>query len=357
MIQIRLRKHEAARPDRAELLLDIDFQAGDGTTVLFGPVESGASLTLRCVAGLDRADEGRVLVNDEILFDGASGLSLPLQRRRCGWISPAHPLFPHMRLREDLTFAARCRRALDRNRAVNEAMGRYGLAEFADRRPAEMEEGVRRRGLIARAVLSGPRILLIEEPGQGLAAPVRYEVYNSLRQARSELAVPALLRTNDLDEAFFLGDEMLVFHRGRILQHGAPRDILDHPASLDVARLLGFHNLIQAEIRTLDPSSNQSELRLEQHTVRGPYFPGRLRGDRVWLCVRPDQLTAMPRNGAAPASSQIAAFLQRVVERPEFVELSFSGGLVVHMRRHEFHPHRDNKEWLIEFPPQALRIL
>jgi molybdate transport system ATP-binding protein len=357
MIHIRLRKRAAATGGQTAFVLEIDFQAEEGITVLFGPAEAGTSLTLNCVAGFEGADEGRILVNDDILFDAASGLSLPPQQRRCGWISCAHSLFPHMSLRENLMFAAPRRRALERNRTVKETMELFGLIEFADRKPGEVSEGVRRRGMIARGVLMGPRVLLIEEPGHDLGIPVRHEVYQCIRQAKSKLGVPALLRTGDLDEAFLLGDEMLVFEGGRILQQGAPRDIVDAPASLEVARLLGLHNLIQAEIRTLNPSSNQSELRFDQHTLRGPYFPGRLRGDHVWLYVRPDELSAMPRNGAAPASNQLAVSLQRAVERPEFVELSFSGNLVVHMRRHEFQPNRDNKEWLIEFPPQALRIL
>ena len=149
---------------------------------------------------------------------------------------------------------------------------------------------------------------------------------------------------------------MIVLRDGRIAQSGAPRDILDRPANIDVARLLGAFNLVPGEIRALDPGRNTSRVQIGDFEVDGPYFPGRLKGDRVTICVRPEQLSVSARNGK-PGPNQMPANLERAVERPQWVRLEFSGGIAVDLPRADYERQRDNREWLIEFPPSALRAL
>jgi hypothetical protein len=126
---------------------------------------------------------------------------------------------------------------------------------------------------------------------------------------------------------------------------------------VEAARLLGIRNLFPAEIVALDPGRNTSRLRLENFELNGPYLPGRLRGDRVWLCVEPGQLHATPHDGSKPSANQVASRLERASEMPRAVRLEFAGGIVAEIARREFEPNRDNKEWLVEFPPHALRVL
>ena len=356
MIQARIRKTYTPREDSSGFMLDLEFQAGAAVTVLFGPSGSGKTLTLDSVAGFVRPDEGRILLDDAILFDAATGVHLTPQARQCGYVFQNYALFPHMTLRQNLAFAAEQRPRLERHRRVNEMLERFRLTEAAGRRPHEVSGGQRQRCSIARALIGGPRILLLDEPAQGLDAPLRAEFYEVLRQVRADFKTPVLLVTHDLDECFELGDEMIVLHDGRIVQSGPPANILRAPASLDVARLLGEFNLLPAEIRALDPSRNSSRVRVGEFELDGPYFPGRLKGDRITICVRPEQLTVAARNGR-PGANQIPADLRRAVERPRWVRLEFSGGIAVDLPRAEYERQRDNREWVIEFPPTALRAL
>jgi len=126
---------------------------------------------------------------------------------------------------------------------------------------------------------------------------------------------------------------------------------------VEAARLLGVRNLFQAEIAALDPGRNTSRLRLDQFELTGPYLPGRLRGDRVWLCVEPGHLRATAHDGSKPAANQVPACLERVSQLPRAVRLEFAGGIVAEVPRHEFERQKDNKDWLVEFPPDALRVL
>ena len=148
---------------------------------------------------------------------------------------------------------------------------------------------------------------------------------------------------------------MLVLRDGRMVQSGSPRKIFEQPANVEVARLLGLFNLMPVEIRTLDPGRNASRL-IGEFELDGPYFPGKLKGDRVTVCVRPDQLKAAPRNGVS-VPNQIPAELKRAVEKSQSVRLEFSGGIDVEMPRAEYESQRETEQWAVEFPRESLRVL
>jgi molybdate transport system ATP-binding protein len=359
MIRARLRKAFAASLNQA-YSLDVEFQAGDRVTVLFGPSGSGKTLILDSIAGFVRPDEGRIMLDDDILFDGATGVHLTPQARNCGYVFQKYALFPHMTLRENLAFAAERRPRLERHRRVNDIIEKFRLTDAASRKPHEVSGGQRQRCSIARAIIGAPRVLLLDEPTQGLDAVLKTEFYEIIRQVRTEFKTPVLMVTHDLEECFELGEEMLVLREGRIVQSGPPRKILDQPANLDVARLLGAFNLIPAEIRTLDPGRNISRVQIGEHEIEGPYFPGHFKGDRVTICIRPDQLHAYPRNGR-PGSNQVPVSLERVIEQPHGMRLEFSGSMAVSiaaiLARQDFEANRDTRDWVIEFPSSILRVL
>jgi molybdate transport system ATP-binding protein len=357
MIQARIAKRFAAGPESAGFVLDVEFQVGAGVTVLFGPSGAGKTLTLDAIAGFVKPHTGRILLDDEILFDGAAGVNLPPRRRNCGYVFQNYALFPHMTLRANLLFAADKLPRLERHRRVNEMIERFHLKDVSGRRPHEVSGGEQQRCSIARALIGAPKLLLLDEPARGLDAPLRDDLYAALRQVRSDFHVPILLVTHDLDECFTLGEEMVILRDGRIVQSGPPRKILDQPAGVEVARLLGISNLFEAEIAALDPGRNTSRLRVREFDLNGPYFPGRLRGDRVWLCVRAEELRAVPHNGSRPGPNQVPARLLRVSERAQAVRLEFANDMAVDVPRDQYDRQKDNKDWLVEFPPQALRVL
>ena len=352
MIRARLKKSFPSGPDSSGFALDLEFQAGAGITVLFGPSGAGKTLTLDSLAGFVSPDEGRILLDDEILYDGAARVNRPPQQRNCGYVFQNYALFPHMTLRENLMFAAERKPRLERHRRVNEMIERFRLQDVAGRRPHEVSGGQRQRCSIARALIGEPKLLLLDEPAQGLDVSLRAELYEILRQVRADFKTPAILVSHDLDECFELGDEMLVMRAGKIIQTGPPRKILDQPVNLDVARLLGRYNLIPAEIRALDPGRNTSRIVIGDHEIDGPYFPGHFKGDRVTLCVRPDQLHASPRMGK-PGRNQIAADLIRAIDQPHGFRLEFSGDISVHVHTYD----GESREWLIDFPSTSLRAL
>jgi molybdate transport system ATP-binding protein len=357
MIQARISKRFAAGPESSGFDLDVDFEAREGVTVLFGASGAGKTLTLNSIAGFARPDAGRIMLDDRILFDGDSGVCLRPQDRGCGYVFQSYALFPHMTLRENLAFAAERLPRLERHRRVNEMLERFRIAEFAGRYPHEVSGGQKQRCSIARALIVQPRVLLLDEPARGLDAPLRADLYDLLRGLREEFRVPILLVTHDLEAAFAVGDEMLVFHMGSIPQRGKPRAVLSHPSSEPVARLFGYDTFLEAEIVKLNPAQDSSIVRILDRDFCGPYFPGSLIGDRLTICMRPDDL----RLADGPGENRGAATVTAVVERPGGVRLRalLSGGIsvAVDVPRAQWDVAKDRKEQYIEFPPKALRTL
>lgn len=360
MIHVRIRKQLAPGPESSAFQLDVDLRASDGVTVLFGASGAGKTLTLDCIAGFVRPDEGRILLDDRILFDAATRVHLRPRDRQCGYVFQNYALFPHMTLRQNLLFAAERLPRQQRRPKVNEMLERFRLTDMAGRRPHELSGGQKQRCSIARALLGGsshgPRLLLLDEPAQGLDAPLRAELFAILRQVREEFGVPVLLVTHSLDECFELGDEMHVLHNGRLVQSGTPASIFDRPAGLEIARLLGVYNLLPAEIRALDPGRNQSRLRYRDIDLSGPYFPGHLIGDRVYLCILPQALRAIPRD-ARSGPNQVPLALQRAVQLPGRVRLEFEDDVTVEAQGTRLDQYAPQTDWNVEFPKETLRIL
>ena len=354
MIQAALVKRFAADRESAAFDLDVQFEADQGVTVLFGPSGAGKTLVLDCIAGFVRPDSGRVLLDDVLLFDGEAGVNRSPQERRCGYVLQNYALFPHMSVRENLLFAAQRLKSMERNRRVNEMLERFRLQDVGGRRPQQLSGGQRQRCSLARSLMVVPRVLLLDEPARGLDAPLRSELYDILRSVHADFGIPILLVTHSLDECFELADEMFVFGDGRIVQNGTPSEVCSRPVSLEIARLFGTYNILPVEIRGLDPSRNTSVLRFREFDLQGEYYPGHLKGDRVHLLVSPRQLRAEPAESRRVPVNSIPAHLERAVETPDGMRLEFAGGLQVCVASEAYY---QTREWMIEFPTHGLRVL
>ena len=358
MIEARITKRFDPGAESAAFDLDLAFEAKPGVTVLFGASGAGKTLTLECIAGFCRPDAGRILLNDRILFDAVAGVDQPPRARHCGYVFQQHALFPHMKLRDNLMFGAERLPRLERHRAVNEMLERFQLAPLAGRYPHELSGGQKQRGSIARALIAGPEVLLLDEPARGLDLALRDDLHQALFALRDGLNIPILLVTHDLEEAFALGDALLLYAGGRIVQRGAPRDLSVRPVSREAAVLMGLTNIFDAEIRALDPGRNTSRLMAFNSELSGPYFPGRFLGDRVQVCLPPSSARLAP----GPGENRVPAELARCTLLAGSAVLEFSNGLAVHAPLREYAGARDsaakdNKEWYLELPPGELRLI
>ncbi len=361
MLDARLVKRFPSAPNSEAFELNIHLRADPGITVLFGPSGAGKTLTLNCLGGFTRPDEGRILVNDDLYFDAATQVHLTPQRRRCGYIFQDHALFPHMTVRENLRFAASAapsekKRALNRHRRINELLETFELTELAARKAGQLSGGQKQRAALARILVSEPRILLLDEPSRGLDVRLRQTFYDLLRKTRERLQVPMLLVTHDLEECFELADCVCLMDRGRFLQSGSRDSVFAEPATTDVARSLGVYNIIPASITALDPGRDKSRLSVLNGEIEGPYLPGHLIGDHGFLCVRQFEIRVLPPD-ARLSQNQLSLRVLSHSPSSRGVSIAFEHGIFAIASEADFNQLKGNDVLRVEIPASAVYFI
>lgn len=176
------------------------FVAGPGITALSGPSGAGKTTVLDMVAGLLCPDAGRIVIAGTVLFDSATGVNLPPERRRCGYVFQDLRLFPHRCVRDNLLFGWRRTPPADRWLSLDEAVAFLGIAHLLDRAPTTLSGGEAQRVAIGRALLSAPRFLALDEPLSSLDVARRDEILGVIERIRDELGLPILYVTHDPGE-------------------------------------------------------------------------------------------------------------------------------------------------------------
>ena len=183
-----------------EHTISADLAAGHGLTALFGPSGAGKTSILNMVAGLLRPDAGRIAVGGTVLFDSAAGVDLPARQRRAGYVFQDGRLFPHRRVRENLLYGWKLARPEDRWMELDEATRFLGIDHLLNRWPRTLSGGEAQRVAIGRALLSGPRFLLMDEPLASLDRARREEIMQVIERLRDELKLPILYVSHDRAE-------------------------------------------------------------------------------------------------------------------------------------------------------------
>jgi molybdate transport system ATP-binding protein len=208
--------------------LDARFQGADaGVTVLFGPSGAGKSTVLAAVAGALKPDAGRIALAGEALFDQARGVDVPMERRRIGWVFQDARLFPHLTVEANLRFGLK--RAPPGPIRFEEVVEVLGVGRLLARRPRDLSGGERQRVGLGRALLSQPRLLLMDEPLASLDAARRAEILPFLERVKAGFGVPLLYVTHSLAEAVRLGDRMVVMQEGYVVAEGPLADVVSRP--------------------------------------------------------------------------------------------------------------------------------
>ncbi len=223
----------------------VDLVVAPGSlTALLGPSGCGKTTTLKIVAGLLDADAG------DVQFDGTSVLGLPAERRPVAMVFQKPLLFPHLSVGDNVAFGLRMRKVgkAERRERVARAQELVRLGDLADRRVGELSGGQEQRAALARALVTEPSVLLLDEPFSALDAGLRVEVRELVRELQQQLSVTTLFVTHDQEEAVAMSDDIALLLDGVLVQHGDPRAFYDRPRDLRVARFFGGRNELPAVV-------------------------------------------------------------------------------------------------------------
>jgi len=267
-----------------------------GTLVLFGPSGSGKTTILRCLAGLERPDRGRLTVGPERWFDADAGVDVPPQRRRVGYLPQGFALFPHLDVRANIGFGVGDGTRHERAARVAELVHLLRLDGLEQRRPGQLSGGQQQRVALARALARRPRLLLLDEPLSALDAPTREALRGELRRLLVAGGVPAILVTHDRSEALVLGDRVAVMADGAVRQIGPTLEVFDRPADETVARIVGVETVVPATV--LSAADGLARLRVgEAELVALGDWPG---GAGVLVSIRAEDVIVVNEGPDAP---------------------------------------------------------
>jgi molybdate transport system permease protein len=241
-----------------EFELDVSLAASDKPVAILGPSGAGKSMLLKCVAGIERPDRGRVVLGERALFDSQRHVQIPARSRHIGMLFQNDSLFPHRTVAENIAFGLHDLRADERSRRVSTWMERAHIQGLDQRRPRELSGGEQQRVALARALATEPEALLLDEPLSALDTHLRSQVEAQLQETFTAFRRPTLLVTHNIEEAYRLGEQLMILARGRVVAFGGKEEIFRHPPTRTAAQLTGCKNLARArmvgdrEIEALD---------------------------------------------------------------------------------------------------------
>jgi ABC-type sulfate/molybdate transport systems ATPase subunit len=261
----------------ADFTLDVAFRATEAPLSVLGASGAGKSMLLRCIAGLEKPGRGRITLNDRVLFDSERHVGIPARERRIGMLFQHYALFPHRTVAQNIAFGLRELPAADRTARIALLVSRTHLAGLEQRYPRELSGGEQQRTALARALAIQPEALLLDEPLSALDTHLRGQVEAQLQETFATYRRPALLVTHNMEEAYRLGEQLLVLARGRVAAFGAKHEIFRRPPSSEVARLTGCKNISRAQANadgTLEALDWDCRLRVAQAPGKSPKFVG-----------------------------------------------------------------------------------
>jgi molybdate transport system ATP-binding protein len=231
--------------------------------MLVGPSGSGKTTILRCLSGLRSPDAGRIAFDEQVLFDAARRIDVPARRRGVGYVLQDLALFPHLTVKANIEFGMAAGGRAVRRQLVQAMAEALEIAPFLDRRPGALSGGERQRAALARALVTNPRLLLLDEPLAALDRETQSHLIADLRRWNATQAIPILYVTHAHREVFALGERVIVLQGGSVVAEGAPAEVMDAPTEDTLGHFAHFENLLDMVVTDRRPEAGTMVCRLE----------------------------------------------------------------------------------------------
>ncbi len=293
---------------------DISFNVEEGRFyTLLGPSGCGKTTTLRCIAGLEKANGGEILVAGKKVFSALDGTFVPAYRRPIGMVFQSYAIWPHMTVFENVAFPLRVGKQRLSNaeiqKKVSTALEQVELSDYGERMATQLSGGQQQRLALARALVREPQVLLLDEPLSNLDAKLRERMRFELRELQRRLRITTLYVTHDQVEALSMSNIIAVMNSGVIVQEGAPRDIYLQPKTKFVANFIGSTNQMTGQVTKLE-GNGTATVHTDDGEISCGILDGLTAGSRVVVVVRPESInlhTQQPPIGSNVIEGKIGA--------------------------------------------------
>ena len=306
--------------------LKVCFEAGNEILALLGASGCGKSMTLKCIAGVETPDRGRIVLDGKTLFDSEHKINLPPQKRRVGYLFQHYALFPNMTVRQNIAAGVRSR--IHADAAVRSILQLMNLEGTELKRPHQLSGGQQQRVALARILVNEPDVLLLDEPFSALDSHLRFRLEQGLRNTLRSFGKTVILVSHNRDEAYRFSDQIAVIHDGRIDAMGPKMQLFRAPGTRSGAILTGCKNI--SPIRRLDSRRVLAldwdmELELDEDAAAASYVGIRMHdiaygdGENSFLCrveeeiENPFSYTLMLRRDGPRTAALIAWEAEKVL--------------------------------------------
>lgn len=229
--------------------LESSFLNTNGILGILGASGSGKSLTLKCIAGLQTPDKGMIKLNGKELFNSDTKINVLPRKRNIGYMFQNYALFPHLTVYKNIAYGINHFDKKKRHHKVDEMIEKMQLSGYEKSYPSQLSGGQQQRVALARTLITEPELLLLDEPFSALDSHVKYMLEKELLTIiKKNYYGLVLLVTHNIEEAYRLCDRILIFDKGKSVQHGKKEEIIHNPSTLTAARIMGFKNFFDVEI-------------------------------------------------------------------------------------------------------------
>lgn len=307
-----------------DAIKDVSFRIPNGQFVtLLGPSGCGKSTTLWSLAGLDRPTRGSIRFGNLTIASAETGAFVRPEERNFGLVFQSYAVWPHMTVRQNLEYPLKLRKLGRREmrQKVDEITELVELGTEVDKYPFQLSGGQQQRVALARTLIYGPRLLLLDEPLSNLDAKLRMRTRVWLKDLHNRLGVSTIYVTHDQHEALAMSDEIIVMDHGRVVQRGRPEEVYLNPETPFVADFIGNSNLFKGKVIDQDKNLvalNGGELRLQCRQTPASGTP-------IWVSIRPEAFISDP-DTVRQAANQVAATVRSVSYVGAAYELEMSAG-------------------------------
>ncbi len=261
--------------------ISCSFEPGTLTTIL-GPSGCGKTTSLRLIAGLERATQGNIFIDNEDVT------LLPATDRDVSMVFQSYALFPHMSVEENVSYGLKMINVSKEEYIQKsfETLKLVGLESYENRMPSELSGGQQQRVAVARAIVLKPKVLLFDEPLSNLDAKLRRQVREDIRELQLKLGVTTIYVTHDQEEALAISDKVIVMNNAAIAQEGRPKDLYNNPKTTFVANFIGDANIVKAQIETRNENNYDINISGIQMKIASNFDLK----DSVSIALRPEKI-------------------------------------------------------------------
>jgi iron(III) transport system ATP-binding protein len=290
----------------------VDLEIAEGEMlVLLGPSGCGKTTIMRCIAGLDNPQDGRISIGGRVVYDPRQGINVPANKRNVGMVFQSYAIWPHMTVRGNVGFplemAGRDRAYIQKR--VPEILALVALSGFEDRGASYLSGGQMQRVALARSLAMEPSVLLFDEPLSNLDAQLRESMRTMLRELQTQLGITSVYVTHDQREGLALADKIVVMNKGRVEQVADPVTLYRNPRTATIADFLGYSNVFDVDAVTDRRGSTLATLDGGVTLLAGSPAPT---GAKLAACVRPNDVSIAPAGERQPAENTMAGDVQLV---------------------------------------------